>query len=100
MQFEKAVLDDWRQAIDGGFGEAIDRDLAALAGLGFAPDPPELKRVPAPFDRDHPQGELLRRKGLTVWADMSEAEQLRPAETLRERFGQLKPLLARLQVIL
>lgn len=33
---------------------------------------PELKRVPSGFDKDHPHGEALRRKGYAAWIDIGD----------------------------
>lgn len=66
MAFGKDGLDRYRAAVNGPDGA----DLAdILAALGGRMEPPELKRVPAPHDKDHPRGELLRRKSLAVWQD-------------------------------
>ena len=63
-RYRKAVADD----VEGG-------ELAGLlARLDARQDEPDLKRVPAPFPGDHPRGELLRRKGLTVWRDIDDPE--------------------------
>ncbi len=53
------------------FREGVDRDGQQLAQIlsGLRVQAPELKRVPAPFPQDHPQGEMLRRKGLCAWLD-------------------------------
>ncbi len=64
-------------------------------------DAPELKRVPAPYAKDHPRGELLKRKSMTLWFDLSDKE---IAETGLERatlnaFDKLRPLQQALQEI-
>lgn len=37
-------------------------------------DAAELKRVPAPYDKDHPHAALLKRKSSTLWFDFDESE--------------------------
>lgn len=101
LVFDRLVLEDWRQAVAGPLGPALARDLADLAARGLTPSaPPELKQVPAPFTADHPQAMLLRRKGLTVWADLPAADRTRPLEGLLSLFRDLQPLLARLQLVM
>ena len=49
-------------------GEAAQGTGARLSDWGAAP----LKRVPKPFDPDHPHGDLLRRKTLIIEAAFPE----------------------------
>lgn len=89
MGFDKAQLDLWRDAVDGLQGAQL---AAAIAASHARLDPPELKRVPAPYDKDHPQGDLLRRKSLTLWFDIDQPainSGLVPA--LTEAFARLRP---------
>ncbi len=69
MGFDKAQLDLWRASVDGPDGAELAR---VLVETGARLDEPELKRVPAPYDKDHPQGALLRRKSLTLWRDIAD----------------------------
>ncbi len=66
---EKESLLRWRAFVDR-WGDLLDGALADLDGrisnFGDAP----LKRVSAPYDRDHPHGDMLRRKGLVVEVDI------------------------------
>lgn len=62
-------LDRWRAAVDGARGSALAAVLDELQARGLRLDPPELKRVPAPYDAAHPRGALLRRKSLALWCD-------------------------------
>ena len=93
MVFDKTTLPDWRNAIAGEFGVQLQTLLSDLAKDGLIPETPELKRIPPPFAKDHPQGGLLRRKGLAVWADMPTADWPKPLAALNRRFGQIKPLI-------
>ncbi len=95
MTMEKNALARFRAAVDAdgaALSAALDtaaRDAgASLSDYG----PPPLKRVPKPYDPDHPQAELLKRKGIAVSAPLPQgwrsdglikstlaaAEQLRP----------------------
>lgn len=70
--FDKATLPLWRELVDRD-GHKIAPALADLQAKGARLGEPDLKRVPAPFDKDHPHGDLLRRKGLHLWFDTDEA---------------------------
>ncbi len=74
MAFDKAQLDQWRAAIDGHHGSILAGEIAALTKAGARIEAPELKRVPAPFDKDHPYSDLLKRKSLTLWRDLDTKE--------------------------
>lgn len=68
MGMDKDRLTAWRAAVDSPLGA----ELAELVdGLDARLDPPELKRVPAPYDKDHPQQALLRRKSFALWRDIA-----------------------------
>lgn len=69
MGWQKDRLDAWRAFAAGPEGAALASELAALEAEGVEVSQPEMKRVPAPHDGDHPRGDLLRRKSLTVWVD-------------------------------
>ncbi|WP_159086974.1 TIGR02453 family protein [Loktanella sp. Alg231-35] len=70
MGFDKPVLTNWRKM--------VDLDTARITGIvqqledqGFSLREPALKRVPPPFDKDHPAGRLLRMKGVTASREMT-----------------------------
>lgn len=66
------ALSAYRRMIDSQ-GDAL---VAAIAASGASVDdhgPEPLKRVPKPYAPDHPHGDLLRRKGLTVACDLAPA---------------------------
>lgn len=100
MGFDKPVLTDWRQAVDGAFADRLKARINHAAAHGFHPRDPELKRVPAPFDKDHPHGDLLRRKGLVLWRALDPSEYGTPLNALKTGFTQLSPVLEELQTIL
>ncbi len=91
MQFDGRQLELWRQAVSGPEGA----NLAALvAQNGWRVDDPALKRVPAPYPADHPQEELLRRKGFVAWQDGLETElSTDPQTALTTRFQAFAPLM-------
>jgi uncharacterized protein (TIGR02453 family) len=65
MGFDKPVLMNWRKMAD------LDTDrimgiVSAIEDQGFSLREPALKRVPSPYDKDHPAGHLLRMKGLVA----------------------------------
>ncbi len=70
MRFDKAQLAVYRDAVDGPHGDKLDRILTELIKDGGRLNEPPLKRVPKPFEPDHPRGALLRRKGCSIWQDM------------------------------
>ena len=72
FDFGPPDLERYRRAVaDESEGEELTRLLARLQARR---DPPELKRVPAPYPADHPRGELLRHKGLNVWRDLDDPD--------------------------
>lgn len=93
MQFDKTTLPNWRTAVSGAFGAQVQSVLNDLAKDRLVPDAPALKRVPAPFDKAHPQGELLRRKGLAVWGDLPATDWATPLAALNHVFNKVRPLL-------
>ena len=94
MGFDKDGLTSWRAAVDSAKGAELQTILEALQGQGARLEEAELKRVPAPYDKDHPRGALLRRKSMTLWFDFDEAA-LQGAglpEHLEGCFEKLQPL--------
>lgn len=94
LGFDPAQLERWRAVVAGLAGRALADELARLGASGHRLDPPDLRRVPAPFAPDHPQGELLRRKSLVVWNEslpldsaFGDAAPARLAESLAEFDG-------------
>lgn len=62
-----ADLDRWRAAVAGDSGvELADSIAATVKATKAEVVGQELKRVPAPYDADHPRGDLLRHKMLQV----------------------------------
>jgi uncharacterized protein (TIGR02453 family) len=67
-QLGKEQLDAYRRAVaEDSSGEPLGELVRCLQKAGFElSSHGELKRPPAPYSRDHPRAELLRRKGLAV----------------------------------
>ena len=93
--YEKAELERFRDRIAGSDGAALEKILGKLKATGVRIGEPDLKRVPAGYDADHPRSDLLRHKGLTVWVDQSDAKsaygEKAVANCLAE-FRKLKPV--------
>ena len=65
--FKPAVRERWRAAVGGSAGEELAStldDLVADRGAEVAGD--QVKKVPAPFDPNHPRADLLRHTGFQV----------------------------------
>lgn len=65
--FTPDLRERWRAAIGGPAGEALARDLDRVVderSAEVAGD--QVKKVPSPFDADHPRAGLLRRTGFQV----------------------------------
>ncbi len=93
--FAKGALDTYRERVAGGDGEKLAKILAGLERKGVRLSEPDLKRVPAPFEKDHANGELLRRKGLAAWIDFPDpAAATAPdlVNTCMTSFRSIKPL--------
>ncbi len=67
--FEKDTLNRFRELVAGPEGEELATILEGFIGGGARLSEPDLKRVPAPHDKDHPRADLLRHKGLALWRD-------------------------------
>lgn len=65
-------LTKYRAMIDAKGDDLVAAIASAKASVSnHGPEP--LKRVPAPYSSDHPHGDLLRRKGLTIEQDLRQA---------------------------
>jgi len=69
FEFPKDHLEKWRERVAGKEGEELSKILAKLQKTGARIGEPALKRVPKPYEADHPREELLRHKGFAVWLD-------------------------------
>ena len=97
MAFDKQPLDRYRAAVaDDRTGRALTTALAPLESLeGYELAGEDLKRVPAPYDADHPRAALLRHKMLQArWPEPVPAElnDERFIDWCMERLTRFKPL--------
>lgn len=94
MGLDKDKLTRWRAAVDSPEGAKIATALDDLQASDARIDMAELKRVPAPFDKDHPRAELLKRKSCTVWFDYDESDITKGGlvSQIETAFQKLQPL--------
>ena len=92
MAFDKARLTAFRTAASGTYGEQLLREINALQRNGCRMDEPSLKRVPKPFEPDHPHGSLLRRKGVVVWRDIDDDREAGLLPSVIREFDRFQPL--------
>jgi uncharacterized protein (TIGR02453 family) len=60
-------LTRWRELVDSDAGEDLEKAIKTLVKKTGAEVVGEgLKKVPKPYDQDHPRGDLLRHKGLQI----------------------------------
>lgn len=91
MRFDKDQQEAWREAVAGEEGAEL---AALLEAGGWRVDPPAMKRVPAPYNDDHPREHLLRYKGFVAWSDdLEEPLTEDPVATLQARFIEFMPLM-------
>jgi len=89
MGFDKPVLINWRQMVDLDT-DRIQGIIKGLTDKGYALREPDLKRVPPPYDKEHPAADLLRMKSVTGSRELDASAKL-PDELLRS-FRELWPL--------
>lgn len=78
--FPPEKLSAWRAAVaEERRGSALAKMLEGLELNGCRYSTDALKRVPAPWAADHPRGDLLRLKGLTVGMDEARPPELHGA---------------------
>ncbi|MGR3504199.1 DUF2461 domain-containing protein [Pseudaestuariivita sp.] len=73
FELKKEALESFRHKVAGPEGAALEEALAEAEASGLRLSEPDLKRVPAGFDADHPRAALLKHKGLSVWKDFPPA---------------------------
>lgn len=70
MGLAKEQLVTYRAQVDQD-GNALSKQIKSLTDQGYRLDPPDLKRVPAPYPKEHAHAELLKRKSLALWSDLN-----------------------------
>ena len=97
--FTPEIRDRWRRAIAGPRGASLTRSIDALLkahrkhSVEVAGD--QLKKVPPPWDDDHPRADLLRRTAFQIrFRERAPASLVKPsfAEWCAERLRQLLPV--------
>ena len=88
MGFDKPLLENWRQMVDLDT-DRILRVVGQVESAGFPLREPELKRVPSPYDQDHPAARLLRMKGCVASGPVPEGPL---TERVMDCFRTLWPL--------
>jgi len=93
--FDKPELETFRERVAGSDGVELTKLLKKLEKQGMRISGAELKRVPAGYPKDHPQAELLCRKGLSAWVDIGDPSQATKADLVKSchaSFKELKPV--------
>ena len=87
MAFDGPRQAEWRDANDRS--DEFERLIKDFIKSGYITDPPELKRIPTQYSKDHPRGDLLRRKSCVIWRDL-DADGI--VDQLNRHFSALTPL--------
>lgn len=91
FQYDKDSLTRFRAAMAGPKGAEVIRLVQRMQAQGLRLSTPDLKRVPPGYDKTHPHGDALRRKGLSGWADLDPGFATTPDLTART-VQDMKPL--------
>lgn len=91
--FDKSGLESFRDAMQGPKGRELIDLTADLRGQGIRIGEPEMKRVPAGYDKDHPHAEALRRKGFSCWIDVEEIGFATEPKLVERTIEAMRPLL-------
>lgn len=94
MGFEKETLIAWRETLDSPKGDQLADIISSLTSRGLTMAEPTLKRVPPPYAKDHVHGDLLRRKGMSMWREISvdDIKKGGLTNTIMTALSELKPL--------
>jgi uncharacterized protein (TIGR02453 family) len=83
FEFSKNVLPSYQKAVaKDSTGKALEKLIVKMNKKGFEFEGPEYKRVPSSFNKDHPRGDLLRRKGLSLWSEDSIPRELHSSKAI------------------
>lgn len=92
--FDKEQLGHYREKVAYD-AKSLTRVLTPLLNSGYTQPEPELKRVPSGYDKAHPEAELLKRKGLTLWHSFDNTEvatSKNVVDVCMQHFAALHPL--------
>lgn len=100
MDFSKAQQTDWRKWVSEREGDALQARIDTAAGAGVTLRKPELKRVPSPFEKDHPRADLLQRKSMTLWKDIEVDASKDLTSAITDAFKLFDPIMNDLRAFL
>ncbi|MGB7319691.1 MAG: TIGR02453 family protein [Planktotalea sp.] len=93
MGFDKAQQSAWRAWVSEREGDALQSKVDAALKDGATLRKPELKRVPSPFEKDHPRADLLRHKSLTLWKEIGTAAEAGLEAAILSTFKEFNPVM-------
>jgi len=93
-QFPKETLESYRYKINAEYtGSELENLLNSFVEKpNFTIAPPELKRIPTGFTKDHPREHLLRKKGLVVWYEYKDLKTISTPKIADEIFNKFKDM--------
>lgn len=100
MGFDKAQQDEWRKWVSEREGDALQSKIDAVLETGATLRKPELKRVPSPFEKDHPRADLLRHKSLTLWSEIETEVKDDLPQAIMTAFALFEPVMDDLRTFL
>lgn len=100
MTFDKAQQSAWRAWVSEREGAALQSKIDASLSAGASLGKPDLKRVPNPFEQDHTNADLLRRKSLVIWKDIEAEAANDLPEALMSTYADFEPILDDLRTFL
>ncbi|MGV7221926.1 MAG: DUF2461 domain-containing protein [Nitrospinales bacterium] len=103
FEFSKNILPSYQKAVaKDSTGKALKRIITKMNKKGLEFEGPEYKRVPSGYDKDHPRGDLLRRKGLSLWSEVLIPKELHSSKAIEfciNKFRDMLPFYKWLQTL-
>lgn len=93
MAFDKTQQSAWRAWVSEREGTALQAKIDTALSTGASLGKPDLKRVPSPFEQDHVNADLLRRKSLVLWKDIDAEAQSGLPDALLSTFATFEPIM-------
>jgi uncharacterized protein (TIGR02453 family) len=90
--FDKERLEGFRDYLSGPEGSTVATLLGSLSQNGARVGEPALKTVPRGYAKDHPQAEMLKHKGLSVWIDYTPRTMISDPGIVEETVRKFKTL--------
>lgn len=100
MGFDKAQQSDWRKWVSEREGDALQERIDTAIAAGATMRKPDLKRVPSPFEKDHPRADLLQRKSMTLWKDIEKDANADLTTAIMDAFKLFDPVMDDLRAFL